>query len=196
MLKSFIFLLIISLHFLSITENWALKYPTTIVDWLYFFVQLQQFYFPSFILNFCFLDTNTSDFYILMNQSLYQYETSFFIPSNTPLKKSTFLISILSLPFTFILILFLHLKFSPPLPQFYWGIIGIQNCCRKGDPFQGLKLGSCLKLRNELSEETHAVTKQEILLGKGTQVESSRVGEPRKRVLSHGLQSWVLWWWD
>ena len=28
------------------------------------------------------------------------------------------------------------------------------NCCRKGDPFQGLKLGSCLILRNELSEET------------------------------------------
>ena len=30
------------------------------------------------------------------------------------------------------------------------------KCCRKGDPFQGLKLGSCLTLRNELSEETHA----------------------------------------
>ena len=29
-------------------------------------------------------------------------------------------------------------------------------CCRKGDPFQGPKLGSCLTLRNELSEETHA----------------------------------------
>ena len=52
-------------------------------------------------------------------------------------------------------------------------------CCRKGDPFQGLKLGSCLTLRNELSEETHVLTKQEILLGKGTWVESSRVREPR-----------------
>ena len=29
-------------------------------------------------------------------------------------------------------------------------------CYRKGDPFQGLKLGSGLTLRNELSEETHA----------------------------------------
>ena len=51
-------------------------------------------------------------------------------------------------------------------------------CCRKGDPFQGLKLGSCLTLGNELSEKTHVLTKQETLLGKGTQVESSRVREP------------------
>ena len=35
-------------------------------------------------------------------------------------------------------------------------------------------LGSCLTLGNELSEETHVLTKQEILLGKGTRVESSR----------------------
>ena len=32
---------------------------------------------------------------------------------------------------------------------------------------QDPKLGSCLTLRNELSEETHVLTKQEILLGKG-----------------------------
>ena len=31
-------------------------------------------------------------------------------------------------------------------------------CCRKGDPFQGPKVGSCLTLRNELSEETHVLT--------------------------------------
>ena len=65
-------------------------------------------------------------------------------------------------------------------------------CCRKGDPFQGPKLGSCLTLGNELSEETHVLTKQEILLGKGTWVESSRVREPRRTPLSHGLQSRVL----
>ena len=64
-------------------------------------------------------------------------------------------------------------------------------CCRKEDPFQGLKLGSCLTLGNELSEETHVLTKQEILLGKGTRVESSRVRESRRTALSHGLQ--VLW---
>ena len=38
----------------------------------------------------------------------------------------------------------------------------------RGNPFQGPKLGSCLKPRNELSEETYVLTKQEILLGKGT----------------------------
>ena len=52
-------------------------------------------------------------------------------------------------------------------------------CCRKADPFQGPKLGSCLTLRNKLSEETHVLTKQETLLGKGTQVDSSRVRETR-----------------
>ena len=67
------------------------------------------------------------------------------------------------------------------------------NCCRKRDPFQGPKLGSCLILRNELSQETHALTKREILLGKGTWVESSRVREPRRTALPRGLQSWVLW---
>ena len=33
------------------------------------------------------------------------------------------------------------------------------------------------------------LTKQEILLGKGTWVESSRVREPRRTALPHGLQS-------
>ena len=68
-----------------------------------------------------------------------------------------------------------------------------QSCCRKGDPFQGLKLGSCLTLGNELSEETHVLTKQEILLGKGTWVESSRVREPRRTALPRGSQCPVLW---
>ena len=67
------------------------------------------------------------------------------------------------------------------------------TCCRKVDPFQGPKLGSCLTLGNELSEETHVVTKQETLLGKGTRVESSRVREPRSTALPRGSQSRVLW---
>ena len=67
------------------------------------------------------------------------------------------------------------------------------NCSRKTDPFQGPKLGSCPTLRNELSEETHVLTKQETLLGKGTQVESSRVREPRRTALLRGLQCRVLW---
>ena len=68
----------------------------------------------------------------------------------------------------------------------------VSICCRKEDPFQGLKLGFCLTLRNELSEETHALTKKEILLGKGTQVETSRVRELKRTVLLRGSQSQVL----
>ena len=68
-------------------------------------------------------------------------------------------------------------------------------CCRKRDPFQGPKLSFCLTLRNELSEETHVLTKQEILLGKGTRVESSRVREPRRTVLPCGSQSGFMVKW-
>ena len=50
-------------------------------------------------------------------------------------------------------------------------------------------MGSCLTLRNESSEETDVLTKQEILLGKGIQVESSRVREPRRTALPGGWQS-------
>ena len=48
-------------------------------------------------------------------------------------------------------------------------------------------------LGNELSEETHMLTKQEILLGKGTRVESSRVRKSRRTALPRGSQSRVLW---
>ena len=49
---------------------------------------------------------------------------------------------------------------------------------RRGTPCQGPKLGSCLTLGNELSEETHVLTKQDFIWkghlggeqeGKGTQ---------------------------
>ena len=66
-------------------------------------------------------------------------------------------------------------------------------CCRKGDLFQGPKLGSWLTLRNEFSEETHVLTKQGILLGKGPRVESNRIREPRRTALPRGSQSRVLW---
>ena len=67
------------------------------------------------------------------------------------------------------------------------------DCCRKGDTFQGPKVGSYLTLGNELSKETHVLTKQEILLGKDTRAESSRVREPRRTALPCGSQSRVLW---
>ena len=59
---------------------------------------------------------------------------------------------------------------------------------RKEDPFQGPKLDFRLTLGNELSEETHVLTKQDILLGKG-----SRVREPRRTALPCGSQAPVLW---
>ena len=65
-------------------------------------------------------------------------------------------------------------------------------CCRKGDPFQDLKLCSCLILGSEFPEETHVLTKQESLLGKGARAESREVREPRRTALPWGWQSWVL----
>ena len=53
-------------------------------------------------------------------------------------------------------------------------------CCRKGDPFQGPKLGSCLTLGSELPEET-----QEVLWGKGAQGEQQGEGA-RRRALPRG----------
>ena len=58
-------------------------------------------------------------------------------------------------------------------------------------PLPGPIVGSCLTLGNELSEETHVLTKQEIFLAKGTQAESSKVREPRRTALPCGLQSYV-----
>ena len=44
-------------------------------------------------------------------------------------------------------------------------------------------MGSCPTLGNELSGQTHVLTKQEILLGRGAQVESRGVREPRRTAL-------------
>ena len=59
----------------------------------------------------------------------------------------------------------------------------------RGAPFQDLRMGSSVALGNELSEKIHILTEQEILLGKGTWVESSRVREPRRTALLCGSQS-------
>ena len=64
---------------------------------------------------------------------------------------------------------------------------------QEGGPLPGPETGLLLTLRNELSEGTHVLTKQEILSGKGAQVESRRVREPRRAALSRGWQSRVLW---
>ena len=49
---------------------------------------------------------------------------------------------------------------------------------QEGESLPSPKLGSCLTLGNELSEETHALTKQEILLGKGTRWRAVGSGNP------------------
>ena len=64
---------------------------------------------------------------------------------------------------------------------------------QEGDPFQGLRIGSCLTLRNELSEETQVLTKQETLLGRVSRAESRRVREPRRTALPCGSQFPILW---
>ena len=61
---------------------------------------------------------------------------------------------------------------------------------QEGGPFQGLRVGSCLTLGNELSQDTHMLTKQETLLGRGTRAESSRVREPRRTALPRGSGLW------
>ena len=55
------------------------------------------------------------------------------------------------------------------------------------------QVGSCLTLGNESFEETHVLTKQETLFGRGARAESSRVREPRRPALPRGSQSRVLW---
>ena len=64
---------------------------------------------------------------------------------------------------------------------------------QEGGPLPGPKTGLLSNTQNELSEEMHVLTKQEILLGEGTQVESSRGREHRRTALPCGSQSWVLW---
>ena len=56
----------------------------------------------------------------------------------------------------------------------------------RGAPFQDLRMGSSVALRNELSEKIHMLTEQEILLGRGARAESSRVREPRRTALPCG----------
>ena len=76
--------------------------------------------------------------------------------------------------------------------EIYSWIPEVQKCCKKGTSFQGPGVGSCLIIRNELSIETHVLTKQETLLGRGARVESSRVREPKGTAWPRGSQSRVL----
>ena len=64
---------------------------------------------------------------------------------------------------------------------------------QEGGPLPGPETRLLLTLRNELSEDTYVLTKQEIFLGKGTRVESSRGRKPRRTALLRGSQCRVLW---
>ena len=81
---------------------------------------------------------------------------------------------------------FYHCYNLESLSSMLFEILGKVSLCRKGDPFQSPKLGSCLTLRNKLSEETHVLTKQEILLVKGTPV-----GCPQPVILTQS----PFWWY-
>ena len=65
-------------------------------------------------------------------------------------------------------------------------------CCRKADPFQGPRVVFYLTLRNEFSEKTQVLTKQENLLRRGNWVDRSRMRE-HSRTLCHMTLSLVFY---
>ena len=72
---------------------------------------------------------------------------------------------------------------------------------QEGGPLPGPKVHSCLTLGNK-TEETHALTKLDILLGRGSQQENSMVRKPRRTALpalasslgfyGDGISFWVV----
>ena len=82
----------------------------------------------------------------------------------------------------------------PPPPP----LISVASCKLRFAAGRGLRVGSCLILRNELYVETHMLTKQEILFGRGPWAKTSKVREPRRTALPRGfmvmeLVSGCLW---
>ena len=68
-------------------------------------------------------------------------------------------------------------------------------CCRKRDPFQGLKLGSCLRLGNELSEETHVLTKgtwSGCLIRGQKMISRTWYTVPKSKMPSEGQPTWKV----
>ena len=56
-------------------------------------------------------------------------------------------------------------------------------------------MGSCLTFRSKLSEETHGLTKQETLLGRGRPGGGGKqqIKEPRRTALLRGSKAQGLW---
>ena len=63
---------------------------------------------------------------------------------------------------------------------------------QEGDPFQGLRVASCLPLGNELSEETYMLTKLETYWEGTPGWRAAGQGNPGEQ-LYQVAQSWVLW---
>ena len=57
----------------------------------------------------------------------------------------------------------------------------------------GLESGLCLTFKNELLENTHKLTKQDILLGRGALGESRKARKSKTTDMLRGLQSLILW---
>ena len=72
--------------------------------------------------------------------------------------------------------------------------ITMRHMTRRDNPFQGLRMGSCLTLRNELSKETCA-DKAKDFTGEGRPGREQQVREPRRTALLSGSQPQVLWEW-
>ena len=64
---------------------------------------------------------------------------------------------------------------------------------QEGGPLPGPKTGLLSNTRKLIVQGDTCADKARDYIGKGTQVESSRVREPRRTALSHGLQSQVFW---
>ena len=64
------------------------------------------------------------------------------------------------------------------------------------DPFQGPRVGFCPTLGNELSEETHVLTKEKILLGKRHPGEEQEGKGNQENCSAPWLESRALWSWD
>ena len=60
-------------------------------------------------------------------------------------------------------------------------------CGKKRDPFQGPKLGSCLTLRNELSERDTCADKARDFIGKGCLGGEQYIWKPRRTALPRGF---------
>lgn len=67
--------------------------------------------------------------------------------------------------FSNILFIIVHPRILDIVPVLYSTVVG------RGDPYRA-QSGLCLAIKKQVSAETHVLTKQKILLGKGAQVDS------------------------